>query len=275
LNNAVAEILLEEKLGVKVELITANTTDQWARVSSGEIHTSLEVWPAGHPDEIQKYLYTDKTVENGGTLGPIAKAGWFIPTYLLTSNPELATWEGFKGTKAATMFAAATTGGKGKFTGGDPKWVTLDQQILTNLGIDFQVVFAGSEEAELAELDAAYQLKRPMVFYFWTPHWALAKYDLTAVKLPDYSDACWAKQATNGVDCDYPPDHLFKILWPGLKDLSPAAYSFLKSMSYTTKDQIDMMAAVKLNNSTVDIVARDWIAKNETVWRSWLPAGTK
>jgi glycine betaine/proline transport system substrate-binding protein len=172
------------------------------------------------------------------------------------------------------MFASATTNGKGKFTGGDPSWAEYDQQIIDNLGIDFQVVFAGSEDAELAELDAAYQLKRPMVFYFWTPHWALAKYDLTSVKLPDYSDACWAKGKTNGVDCDYPPDHLFKILWPGLKDLSPAAYTFLKNMSYTTKDQIDMMAAVKLNNSTVDVVARDWITKNETVWRTWMPAGT-
>ena len=70
--------------------------------------------------------------------------------------------------------------------------------------------------------------------------------------------------------CDYPADDLFKIFWTGLKDAAPDAYSLLKNMSYTTKDQIGMIAAVELDGKSVDEAARAWIDANEAVWSAWL-----
>jgi len=95
---------------------------------------------------------------------------------------------------------------------------------------------------------------------------------LTMVTLPPYSDACWASAKSGGTNCDYPADHLTKIMYPGLKDRSPIAYQFLKAMNYTTKDQITMMASVKQKGMTVDAAARDWMSANDAVWRAWLPA---
>jgi glycine betaine/proline transport system substrate-binding protein len=274
LNNEVAQILLQEHLNIKVERIPATTAGQWDSLRSGDLHVSLEMWPSGHPDEMVRNQ-KDHLVEDAGPLGPVAKVGWFIPTYLLTAHPELATWEGYKDPANVALFQTVETGSKGRFMSGDPKWVAWDQQIIDNLGLNFQVTFAGSEEAELAELDSAYAKRAPLLFYLWIPHWIMAKYDLTMVTLPAYSDACWAKASSGGMDCDYPADHLTKIMWPGLKDLSPAGYQFLKAMNYTTKDQITMMASVKNKNLSVTDAARDWITNNESVWRTWLPAGTK
>lgn len=56
--------------------------------------------------------------------------------------------------------------------------------------MDFEVVYAGSEQAQLAALDSAYSREEPFLFYFWTPHSAFAKYDLVNVALPEYSDEC-------------------------------------------------------------------------------------
>src|SRR5205814_292636 len=196
-----------------------------------------EVWPSGHPEQMKADLGTK--VEDGGVLGPLAKVGWFVPTYMLTSHPSLATWQGLQDPAVVQSLQAPGTGSKGQFLGGDPKWVQYDQEIINNLGLDLTVQFSGSEDATLAELDSAYSRRRPLLFYLWSPHWALAKYDLTMVQLPPNSDECWSKSASNGIDCDYPTDRLFKMLWPGLKDYSPRAYQFLKNMSYTTKDQID------------------------------------
>lgn len=275
LNDQIAQIMLQEHLGVTVEFVPETTAGQWDALRAGDVHVSLEMWPSGHPDDLKNYLgpNSDHSVEDGGPLGPIAKVGWFIPTYLLTQHPELSTWEGYKKAENVALFQTVTSGTKGSFMGGDPKWVTTDQYVLDNLGLNFVVEFAGSEQAELDKLDAAYNKRAPILFYLWSPHWALAKYDLTMVTLPPYNDASW--NSGSKVACDYPADHLTKILWPGLKDSNPVAYNFIKAMSYTTKDQINMMANVTLKGMSVDQAARDWIANNESVWRSWLPAGTK
>ena len=272
LNDAVAKQLLERELGYSVELVPVSTSDQFAAVARGDLHVSLEVWPAGHADAILRYIRDERTIEDGGPLGPLAKAGWFVPTYLLQAHPELATWDGFKVPSNVALFQTPESGTKGRFLGGNPTWVQYDQQIIDNLGLGFRVVYAGSEDQEIAELDAAYKRRQAVVMYFWLPHWAFTEYDLTMVSLPPYSDDCWAKAKSNGVDCDYPTDRLFKILWPGLRQTSPSAYRFLKAMSYATQTQLEMMSQVKVGGQSVDEAAATWIAAHETTWRPWVDA---
>lgn len=271
INVAVAKIILEEELGFPVEVVTIDENAQWAAIASGDIHASLEVWPSGHAENIKQYIEEQGVVENGGPLGVIGKIGWYIPSYLLEEHPELATWEGFTDPELAALFRTAETGDKGQFLAGDPSWVQYDADIIKNLGLNLQVVVAGSEEALLAALDSAYSRKEPILFYFWTPHSIHAKYDLTEVKLPEYSEECYAKADAGGVDCDYPPDVLFKIFWSGLKDYAPEAYQLLKNFNYTNKDQIEMIAMVELEDKPVEEAARAWLEKNEDRWKAWLP----
>ena len=271
LNVTVAKILLEEELGYPVEIITIDENAQWAAISKGDIHASLEVWPSGHGENIKKYIEEQGVVEDGGPLGPVGKIGWYIPTYMVEQYPELATWEGFKDPDLAALFKTAETGDKGQFLAGDPSWVQYDADIIRNLGLNLQVVVAGSEEALLAALDAAYSRKEPILFYFWTPHAIHAKYDLTEVKLPEYSEECYAKAEEGGVACDYPPDVLFKIFWPKLKEYAPEAYQLLKNLNYTTEDQIEMIAAVELEGKTAEEAARAWLEKNQDKWKAWMP----
>jgi glycine betaine/proline transport system substrate-binding protein len=271
LNVAVARILLEEELGYPVEVVTIGETPQWPAIAAGDLHASLEVWPSGHAENVAEYIDNQGLVENGGPLGPVGKIGWYIPSYLLEEHPDLATWEGLQVPENAALFATAETGDKGQFLTGDPSWTQYEDDIIANLGLNFQIVAAGSEEAILAALDAAVSRQEPLLFYFWTPHSVHAKYDLTEVALPEYSEACYAKAEEGGIDCDYPPDNLFKIFWAELAEAAPDAYTLLKNMSYTTDDQIQMIAAVELEGKSVEEAARDWLAGNEETWRAWLP----
>ena len=141
-----------------------------------------------------------------------------MPTYVIDQYPELATWDGFKAPANVRLFETAENTTQGQFLGGDPSWTQYDAQIIQNLGLDLTVVMSGSESATLSALEAAYPRQQPLLFYFWLPHWAHVKYDLTNVALPPYSDTCWARAASGGIDCDYPTDYLFKIVWPGLAD---------------------------------------------------------
>lgn len=271
LNNAVARILLEEELGYTVNVVALDGNDQWTAVADGTADVSLEVWSSGHKDDIAHYINETQSVENGGPLGPIGKIGWYVPSYMVEQIPTLYSWEGFQDPNTAALFATEATAPNGQFLAGDPSYVQYDADIIRNLHMNLQVVMAGSEEALLAQLDTAYQAQKPIVFYFWTPHYALAKYKLTQVELPAHTDECYAQIDSGGVDCDYPADELFKIFSPALKEKAPEAYTFLHNMNYATEDQITMMAAVKLDGKTVEEAARQWLADNPDIWHKWLP----
>lgn len=271
INANVAKILLEEQLGYPVEIVTIDENAQWASLATGDLHASLEVWPSGHAENVAQYIDEQGVVENGGPLGPVGKIGWYTPSYMIERNPALATWEGFMDPTVAAEYATAETGDLGQFLGGDPSWVQYDADIIRNLGLPLQVVFAGSEQAILAALDGAYSREEPILFYFYTPHSIFANYDLTEVALPEHTEACYAEAESGGVACDYPSDVLFKIFWAGLAEAAPDAYTLLKNMTYPTEEQIKMVAAIDVDGKTAEEAAREWLAANESVWQAWLP----
>lgn len=266
-NVEVAKILLMKELGYTVEIVEIDENGQFPALASGDLSATLEIWPSGHAQDRIDYIDSGK-LEDLGALGVVGKISWYIPTYMLKDHPELATWEGFKNDGA--MFKTAETGDLGQFLGGDPSFVQYDEQIITNLGLPLKVVYAGSEQAILSALDAAYARQEPVLFYFWTPHAIHAKYDLTPVQLPDYSDACYADTAK--VACDYPPDVLYKAGNAKLKTDAPEAYTLLKNMNYTTKDQITMLADITVNGKTPEAAAQAWVDANKSVWEKWLPS---
>lgn len=269
-NVAVAKLLLQQKLGYTVEVVKVDEFAQWGALQKGDLSSSLEVWPSGHAKDITDYI--DKgLVENLGLLGAVGQIGWFTPNYVIDAHPELATWEGLKKPENAALFKTAETGDQGEFLQGDPSWTYYDFDIIKNLGLDFKVVQAGSEDAMFAAVDAAYQRKQPVLFYYWAPNWAFGKYKLTKIDLPKYSPDCYANATSGGVACDYPPDPLFKVGDPKLKDTAPEAYQFLKNFNYSNDDQIAMIYDVVVNKKTADAAAQTWIDNNESKWSAWLP----
>jgi glycine betaine/proline transport system substrate-binding protein len=209
---------------------------------------------------------------DGGEIGVIGQIGWWIPTYLVEENPELATFEGLKGNES--MFATSETGDSGQLLDGDPSFVTFDQAIADNLGLDLQVVYAGSEAAQLTALDSAYENQDPFLFYFWTPHWAQSKYDLTMIELPAVTPAC--EEAAGGdVDayaCAYPEDVLYKAFNADLESRAPAAFAMLSAMQYTNEDQNSIGLDIS-NGVDGDEAAQTWIEANPDVWQPWVDAG--
>jgi glycine betaine/proline transport system substrate-binding protein len=266
LNVAVAKIIIENELGNPVEIVALDENAQWDAISGGDVDASLEVWPSGHTERIAEYIDDLGTVENGGLLGPVGEIGWFVPTYVIDNNPALATWEGYQ--DAAAEFASAETGDLGRFLGADPSWVQYDEQIIENLGLPFQVVWTGSEDALLAEVSSAYSRQEPVLFYFYSPHAIFQQYDLSQVELPPYSDECYADPAA--IDCAYPKDELLKIFNADLQEKDPDVYAFLSNMNYGSDAQIEMLAMLN-EGMTVEEAAQAWVDAHEDVWSSWLP----
>jgi len=273
-NVAVAEYLLKNQLGYSVGDKDIDEYAQFKALANGDLDATLEVWPSGHAADYKKYIATDNGVVDGGPLGITGRIGWYIPTYMLQDHPELATWEGLK--QDATLFKTADSGDAGQILDGAPSYVTYDQTIADNLGLNLKVAYAGSEAAELTELDTAYQDQKPILMYFWTPHWAHAKYDLTQIKLPTVSDQCKQIYSTGDnadqYNCDYPPDTLYKAFNDQLATKAPAAFAFLSAMQWDDQAQDGVGADIHEGMDPQD-AAKKWVDANQSVWQPWVDAG--
>lgn len=268
LNAEIAKIIIEQELGHTVENVAIDENTMFTGMSDGSLDAALEIWPSGVVAEEQAFI-DDGSVVNIGELGTVGKIGWFVPSYVVEDNPELATWEGFQDPEVAALFATAETGDTGRFLGTDPSYSQYDEAIIANLGLPFEVIFSGSEPATVAELDARVAAGEPIVMYWWTPTAAVAQYDLVNVLLPEYSEECYADPAA--IDCDYPEDVLFKAASAELETKAPDVLAFLEAFTITTEDQLSMLPAVEIEGEDAADVAAAWVADNETVWQAWLP----
>jgi glycine betaine/proline transport system substrate-binding protein len=269
LNAAVAKIIIEQEFGNTVEVVALDENASWDALAGGEADANLEVWPSGHSERIAEYIDNLGTVENGGALGPVGVIGWYVPTYVIEEHPDLASWEGYQDPANAALFATAETGDNGRFVAADPSWVQYDEAIISNLELPFDVLWTGSEEALLAEVSSAYSRQEPVLFYFYTPHAIFQRFELTQVQLPAYSEECYADPAA--IDCEYPPDQLFKAISAQLAEKDETVYQFLNNFNYGSSDpQISMLAELD-EGLTVDEAAQQWIDNNESIWQAWLP----
>src|SRR5688500_9342677 len=94
------------------------------------------------------------------------------------------------------------------------------------------------------------------------------------MELTEYTEEFYegsAEGETDAIACDYPADELFKIFWADLEEEAPEVFEFLSNMTYTTEDQIEMIAAVEIEGLTPEEAAEQWVEDNEDVWREWLP----
>ena len=150
-----------------------------------------------------------------GETGNLGVIGWFVPPWMAKKYPDITDWKNLN--KYADLFKTSESGGKGQLLDGDPAFVTNDEALVTNLDLNYKVVYAGSEAALIQAFRAAEQQKKPLIGYFYSPQWFLAEVPLVQVKLPPYKPGCDAVPAK--VDCDYPLYHLNKVISTSFAEL--------------------------------------------------------
>jgi glycine betaine/proline transport system substrate-binding protein len=266
-NAHVARIVLEQELGAAVEIVELDENAQWAGLDDGSLDAVLEVWPSGHGDNIARFIEDRGTVEELGELGAVGQIGWFVPSYVVDDDPELATWEGLEGNEE--LFSTAETGTSGQFLAADPSFVQFDETIIANLGLDLQVVQSGSEAAQLTAVESAIEREQPVLFYFYTPHWLHAQHDLTMVELPEYEDGC--EEPADERTCGYPEDVLLKVASAELRDRLPDVHTFLTEFELQNEDQDHITFAMDVEGVPAEDAAQAWVDANEDTWSAWLP----
>jgi glycine betaine/proline transport system substrate-binding protein len=266
-NAHVAQQVMESELGADVEITEIDENAQWSGLDGGELDAVLEVWPSGHAENYATYIEELGSVEDLGELGAVGQIGWFVPTYVVDEYPDMATWEGLEGDEG--IFATSETGDSGRFLAADPSFVQFDETIIENLGLDLEVVQSGSEAAQLTEVQAALDAEEPVLFYFYTPHWMHARYDLSLVELPEYEEGC--EEPEEERTCGYPEDVLFKAVAADLDERAPQSYEFLDNFQMENEWQDEITLMIDEEGMDPADAAAAWIEDNEDAWSAWLP----
>ncbi|MET8567407.1 ABC transporter substrate-binding protein [Streptomyces sp. NPDC004783] len=264
-NVAVAQYLLEHELGYRVDTVQVDEVPAWDALSQGRVDAMLEDW--GHPEQEQRYVEDKKTIAPGGDLGVTGHIGWFVPTYFAEKHPDVTDWKNLD--KYAGLLRTAESGGKGQLMDGSPSYVTNDKALVKNLGLDYQVVFAGSEAAQITQIKQFAKEKKPFLTYWYTPQWLFEKVPMTEVKLPPYEEGCDADPAE--VDCAYPVTPLKKYLNAGFAKDGGEAARFLENFRWTTEDQNEVSLMIAEQKMRPEEAAKKWVDSHESVWRKWLP----
>jgi len=255
---------LLEKMGYKVEYVTAGSFPEFTGLADGSLSGTLELWSNNVGDIYPKVL-AEKKIEVVGPLKLETREGWIYPKYMEQICPGLPDWTALTKPDCVKALATPDTLPNGRLLDYPADWGSRSTQIIQDNNLPLASVPAGSEGALVAELEAATAAKSPLVMMFWAPHYALAEADVGWVKMPP----CKVEDTKH---CILPPD-VTKVVWSGFSKKWPAAYAFLKELTMDAKEQQAMMLRIDKKGEDLDKVVKEWIDQHPDVWGPWVKAG--
>ncbi len=177
-----------------------------------------------------------------------------------------------------SIVATAETGSKGRYLDGPVDWLKHGQERVEALGMNFQVVNAGSAAALWAEIGAAEADRKPVVVFNWTPNFAEAVWPGEFVEFPEWVDGCDTDPSVGPnpnalYDCGNPAKgYLKKAAWDGMKDKWPHAYCALTKISFTNPQIAEMAKLVDTDELEPEEAAVEWLAANRATVDPWINA---
>ncbi|MGX6600586.1 ABC transporter substrate-binding protein [Micromonosporaceae bacterium Da 78-11] len=265
-NVAVVSYLLRRELGCTVAEKDLTEEASWQGLAGGSVDAILENW--GHDDLKKTYIDDQRVAVEQGLTGNKGVIGWYVPPWMAAEFPDITDWRNLD--EYAAKFRTPESGGKGQLLGGDPSFVTNDAALIRNLKLDYQVVYAGSEDALIAAFQRAESQKKPLIGYFYDPQWLLSEVKLVNIPLPLYKPGCDADP--KAVACDYQPYDLDKIARKAFVDSGSPAAELIKNFRWTNDDQNQVARDITVEKMSRDDAAKRWLDDHRATWQNWLPA---
>ena len=162
---------------VATKFAPADSAPLFIGLERGDFHFACCNWPSYSAALLDEYVNAeDAKVERMGPVGITGETGWYVPSYVINGDsergmdavaPDLRSVSDLNQYKS--VFATSDTGAQGRLLEFTAAWDTKPEERLEAFGADYQVVFAGSEGAGLAQVDAAFQRGEPVLTYPGSP----------------------------------------------------------------------------------------------------------
>src|ERR671933_2570458 len=244
--SSLTKVLLEEDLGYKVELKRTNVAvlkQVYRGVAEGDLDAFQDVWipnqSAYLSDVEDEVVHLDPWFEGQTTQG-IA-----VPYYMdVRSLSELD--------RAGTDMIIGIEPGSAVMP-------QIEEKVIPGYHLRMKLV-ESSTSAMLSELDTAYRMREPIVFFGWSPHWMNTRYDIRYLKYPRDLQGGFNDSA-----------EISSIVNETLSEDDPAAYELIKSISLS-KEQINQMEDDINEAGDPETGVKAWLEDNGSVVQPWIEA---
>lgn len=265
---------LLQKLGYTVEWTPADYLGQFAGLETGDLHIGSPGWDTTAKAAL-KAAFDTGNVLNMGKMGIPVQEDWWYPLYVKDVCPGLPDWNALKEPGCVEALSVAETSPRARFLSGPIEWGGYDQERIDALGLDFDVIHAGSDGALTADFVAAIKRKQPIVGWTWQPFWLPTLYEGEFVEWPAYEDACyddpaWGPNPDLAYDCGRPSGEMWKTSWAGGEAIWPKAYAVWRAFQLDSKTMGELVYRSDVDGVATEVVADEWIAANEAIWSPWL-----
>ncbi len=275
----VLKVVLEDNLGLEVELQNGTNPVVFEAMDSGAMHVHPEVWLPNQSNLNNKFVNEKKTVKvnpNGVagdqamcvTKGTMERTG--IAELSDLTNPDMAKNFDTDGD------------GKGEIWIGAAGWASTNVEKIRAKSYGYSETMQLKEMDEtlaLAEVDNAVAQKKNIVFFCYTPHHMFALHDLVILKEPKYEEAKW-----NVIQPTDDPEWLEKseagVAWntaylhihyaAKLEEAQPAAAEVLSKVKLDTATVSAMTYALVVEKEDPEAFAKKWVSENGALVDSWL-----
>jgi glycine betaine/proline transport system substrate-binding protein len=182
--------------------------------------------------------------------------------------------------------------GKGEYWAGAVGWEATNHSMVRAKSYGFDKYFTASTVEQpvfLAQLSAAYQRKEPIVFYYWTPEWIFASYDLRMLEEPPFdgwssedkkndplyrADGCykfyqpgnnpdWLEKSS--ITCAQPPTDVYVARSKALDERAPRIGKFLEQITLTPEMVNEWILAIDQEKKDPLEVATKWVEEHKDI----------
>jgi glycine betaine/proline transport system substrate-binding protein len=263
----------------------------------GTVDIVADMWTDHLPQQMKNYVLPGgrQTIILNDT-PYLGTEGIFVPTYVVEEHGVKALADLAK-PEAAKLFDTDGNG-KGELWAGAVGWESTNHTQVRGKtdGFDKTMEYTTVEQAVfLAQLKDAYENKKPIVFYYWTPEWIFAAYKLSKLEEPEFNgyttegakgserynaNGCYTfyqPQERNDwleaskISCGQPPTRVNIAHSKAFAERAPKVSQFLKQVKLDANVVNEWILAMEVEKKSVEEVAKAWIAANKaTIEGEWL-----
>ena len=260
----------EIKDGVSDQAIISAGMDK----GDGSVDVYTDMWMPNQQAIWDKYVEGSKSIGvNEPYLGTQAM---FVPSYMAD---KIKSFEDLKNPEIVAMFDKDGNG-KGEYWAGDAAWKSTKiwQVKMKDYGLsDLWEPEIISDAAFKAQLKTAVDNEKPILFYYWTPEWLHAAYDLTRLDEPAYTEGCLELNLdaedfieASKAGCATPDAKIYVGYSKSLEERNPAAAKLLANMKLDPAVVNDWILKIGRDEMDPQTVAEEWVAANKETVDSWI-----
>lgn len=300
-SRAIAHVLkaaIDQHLDHEARIIQAEPAVIFAAMDKGDgsIDVFTDLWMPNQAEKWARYIAEGSRqsvlVNDEPYMGV---QGLFVPGYIQDEH-GVKSVQDLADPKIAKLFDSDGDG-QGEYWPGGPGWnsTNVEQVKARSYGYaEYFEPFIVSDAVFKAKLKTDYRRQDGVLFYYWTPEWIHATYDLRRLEEPPFTgysmeskkddpqynpDGCWhmiqPKEdedwlAKSEVKCAWPEAKIYVAYSKALAERAPKVAQFLKQVSFDPEVVNQWILQVGQEKRDPAAVAKEWLAANPEVVEQWL-----